>query len=180
MDMAADPPAYPLGWERTVLTRDNAAYRIRPIRSDDGARERTFIKALSPESRYTRVLHSMSEPTEAMIERLVHVDYVNSMAFLAVVGEGSDERIIGVARYTEDAPARGEFAIAVMDEWQTRGVAGTLSKILFAYARLRGVQSLHATVLATNHTMIELAQWLGMLTRPHPQDWTLVEASCSL
>ncbi len=178
--MAALPPAYPIGWERAVITRDNLAYRIRPVRADDGARERAFILALSPESRYTRMLYTVGEPTDALIERLVHVDYVRNMAFLAVVGEGIEERIIGVARYAKDGPTRGEFAVAVMDEWQARGVAAALSEMLFAYGRLHGVRQLHATILASNHAMIELAHWLGMMTRPSPEDPTLVEASCFL
>lgn len=163
-----------------MLTRDNVAYRIRPIRPDDAARERAFIMALSPQSRYTRMLHAVSEPATALVERFVHVDYARNMAFVAVLGHETDERIIGIARYTEDGPSRGEFAVAVMDEWQARGVAASLSSLLFDFARSQGVKNLHATILATNHAMIELAHWLGMMTCPDPTDPTLMRASFSL
>ena len=33
-------------------TSDGVPYRIRPIRADDAQRERDFINALSPQSRY--------------------------------------------------------------------------------------------------------------------------------
>ncbi len=177
MDMPASPLPYPAGWERSALTRDEAAYRIRPIRPDDAPRERAFIMELSPESRYTRMMFATCEPTADLVERLVHVDYLHNMAFVAVVGTGAEERIIGVARYCEDGTSGGEFAVAVMDAWQARGVAVALSELLFDYARLHGVLELHATMLATNAHMIELAHWLGMDTHRQADDPTLVTAS---
>ncbi|MGD0503431.1 MAG: GNAT family N-acetyltransferase [Steroidobacteraceae bacterium] len=177
MDMAATSPPYPIAWERAALTRDNVAYRIRPIRPDDSARERAFIVELSPESRYTRLMTAMREPTAALVERLVHVDYQRNMAFVAVLGAGTEERIIGVARYCEDRVSGSEFAVVVMDDWQARGVAVALSELLFEYARAHGVRDLHATMLATNTHMIELAHWLGMTTHRQPDDPTLVTAS---
>jgi acetyltransferase len=177
MDMAESSPAYPAAWERAALTRDNVAYRIRPIRPDDASRERAFIMELSPQSRYTRMMCAICEPTAALVEGLVHVDYLRNMAFVAVVGSGAEERIIGVARYCEDGVSGSEFAVAVMDDWQARGVAVALSELLIDYARLHGVRDLHATMLATNTHMIELAHWLGMNTRREAQDSTLVTAS---
>ena len=177
MDMAASALPYPAAWERVALTRDNAAYRIRPIRPDDALRERAFIMQLSPESRYTRLMCAICEPSAALVERWIHVDYLRNMAFVAVLGTGAAERIIGVARYCEDGASGSEFAVAVMDEWQTRGVAVALSELLIDYARIHGVRDLHATMLATNTHMIELAHWLGMTTHREAEDPTLVTAT---
>ncbi len=171
---------FPSGWERSGLTRDHVMYRIRPIREDDAARERAFIMALSPESRYTRMMCAMREPLAALVERLVYVDYTRNMALIALVGFGGAERIIGIARYAEDTAGSAEFAVAVLDEWQRRGVAGTLSKYLFVYARRHGIRHLHATLLATNQAMIKLARRLGLCVRLDPQDSTLLAASRSL
>jgi GNAT superfamily N-acetyltransferase len=99
------------------------------------------------------------------------------MAFVAVLGAEAEERIIGVARYCEDGASSGEFAVAVMDAWQAHGVAVALSELLFEYARVHGVRHLHATMLATNTHMIELAHWLGMTTQRQADDPTLVTAS---
>ena len=167
-------------WERGGLTRDHVAYRIRPIRRDDAARERAFIMALSAEARYSRLMGVMREPMTDLVQAMVDVDYVHSMAFVALVGTGAEERIIGVARYAGEGPNRGELAVAVLDEWQGRGVAGTLSKYLLVYARRHGVRSLHATMFATNRAMIELAKRLRMAPQLNPRDPTLMEASRTL
>jgi acetyltransferase len=178
--MATPSRDYSTRWERSGLTHDHVAYRIRPIHEDDAERERAFITALSAGARYTRMMCAMREPAAALVEAMVEVDYAPSMAFVALVGAGAEERIIGIARYAGDGSDSGEFAVAVLDEWQGRGVAGTLSKYLLVYARRHGVRSLHATMFSTNYAMIKLAQRLGMRPYLDPQDPTLMTASRTL
>jgi len=170
---------YPAQWERVAHTLDGAEYRIRPIRADDLQRERDFIMGLSEESRYTRMMYAMREPSPALLDRFVHVDYHRDMAFVALFGEQDHEQIIGVARYSAD-DATGtdcEFAVAVTDAWQARGVGATLTGLLFEYARNEGFHKLHGDVMVSNQRMIELVHWLGMKTQRSPTDGTLVEAS---
>jgi acetyltransferase len=136
---------------------------VRPIRPDDAARERDFILGLSPESRFQRLMYTLREPSPEFVAQLVHVDYHQSMALVAVTGEGDAERIIGVARYAvDDTGVDCEFAFAVLDEWQSRGVGTTLARQLFDYARLRGFRCIYGTVLRDNQRMLGLARWLGL------------------
>jgi hypothetical protein len=63
------------------------------------------------------------------------VDYHSSMAFVAADGEEEHERIMGVARYPADPNPNGrdcEFAVAVADAWQARGVGATLTRLLLS------------------------------------------------
>src|ERR1700676_3322687 len=122
---------YPIKWERVATTRDNVTYRIRPICAEDASRERAFIMGLSPESRYERMMYTMGEPSSDLVDRFVQVDYHHNMAFVAVVGQGDDERIIGVARYAANGEEGYEFAVVIADQWQARGIAATLSRLLF-------------------------------------------------
>ena len=174
--MLPDSTDYPGEWMRAATTRDNVAYRIRPIGPEDAPRERAFIMGLSVATRYTRMMYTMSEPPSDLVDRFVHVDYHHNMAFVAVVGHGNDERIIGVARYSADGEEGHEFAIVVADEWQGRGIAATLSNLLFEYARMEGIRTLHAKILATNQRMIEFARWLGMSIHFMPEDPMVLQA----
>ena len=171
---------YPADWESTATTRDGVAFRIRPIRMDDESLERQFIVRLSPESRYKRMMCAMKEPSPQLLHRFVHVDYKRDMAFVALIGEPPDEEIIGVARYAQDpSGADCEFAIAVADAWHARGVGATLTRLLFEYAHVQGIQRIYGEILADNDEMIDLVHWLGMNTRLCPEDQHLVEASRS-
>jgi acetyltransferase len=171
---------YPIEWTRVAATRDNVTYRIRPIRAEDAAREHAFIVGLSPESRYERMMYTMGEPSPELVDRFVHVDYHHNMAFVAVVGQGGDERIIGVARYAADGDEGYEFALVIADDWQARGVGATLSHLLLDYARIEGIRTLHAKILVTNNRMIEFARRLGMSIHFSPEEPMVVKASIDM
>lgn len=168
-------PAAPIDWPRAARTHDGLEYHIRPIRPDDIERDRSFINALSDRSRYNRMLGVMLQPPEKLLDRFVHVDYCRQMALVAVIGSGDDEVIIGVARYGGN-PAYAEFAIAIADAWQGKGVGTVLLTLLFDYAKAHGVSRLYGVILAKNAPMLQLAHGLHMTIRPCPQDTSLVEA----
>jgi acetyltransferase len=164
--------------ERTV---DGAMYLLRPIRPDDAERERQFICSLSPESRYRRLMYSVREPSAAFVEQMVTVDYRRTMAFVAAVGEEDEEIIIGVARYADTADgSRCEFAIAIADAWQSRGVGTAIARRLLDYAREQGVLNLSASILTTNSRMLDFARWLGFTISTMPDESTLIDASLAL
>jgi acetyltransferase len=154
-------------WPRVERTTDGTEYRVRPIRKDDAQRERDFILGLSPESRFLRFMHSMREPSEALIAHLVDVDPHARMALVAVLGPPAAERIIGVARYAADPDGRDcEFAVTVGDAWQCRGIGTTLTRLLFDYATREGFRTIYGHVLASNQRMLELAELLGLVVEP--------------
>ena len=72
------------------------------------------------------------------------------MALVAVVGDGDgEERIIGVARYAADADGQDcEFAVAVADAWQCRGIGTTLARLLFEHAAREGFRAIYGTCSA--------------------------------
>jgi acetyltransferase len=162
-------------WPRCAKTHDGVEYRIRPIRADDIERDRSFINNLSSSSRYNRMMGLMREPSAELLNHLVHVDYRHEMALVALVGEGADESIIAVARYGGN-PAYCEFAVAVADEWQSRGIGTTLSQLLFEYAKSHGVRRMYAVLLTENARMLKLADDLQMRVRRSAHDNAVVEA----
>lgn len=163
-------PPDPAGhWPRQAHTADGTGFRIRPLRPDDAERERSFIRDLSEQSRYRRFMHGMREASDALIEQLLDLDYRQTMALVAVVGEGALERIIGVARYCADNDTECEFAVVIADDWQCRGIGTALTPLLFEYAAHAGFSTIYGTVLADNRRMIEFAQWLGLTVDPQRQ-----------
>jgi acetyltransferase len=161
-------------WRREARTRSGREYAIRPIRADDAQRDRDFLVRLSAESRYRRMMGSLREPSPSLIDRFVHVDYRGSMAFVAVINQGTAETIIGVARYAlEPGTDHGEFAIAVADEWQSQGIGTALLRVLFEYARLQGSHRLNGLVLSSNERMLDLARKQLMTLRRIPSECTV-------
>jgi len=162
-------------WPRYCKTRDGSEYRVRPIRADDAERDLLFIKGLSERSRYNRMMGLSREPSTELLNRLVRVDYSREMALVAVIGDGPDETIVGVARYGGN-PAYCEFAIAVADEWQSRGVGTRLAQLLFEYAKTHGVRRIYGVIFTNNAHMLKLARDLQMTLRRSREDDSIVEA----
>ena len=124
-------------------------------------------------------MNSIHKPSSSFVQKMVNADFRRTMAFVAVVGERHTEQIIGVTRYaaTDTQESECEFAVAVADQWQSRGVGTTLMRLLFDYARSKGFTQTHGLILAANMHMIELAHDLGLKIRHMPDDWGAVEAS---
>jgi GNAT superfamily N-acetyltransferase len=161
-------PDYPR-WTQTLS--DGSEVVIRPIRRQDAAAERAFIEGLSPESMHSRFLGQIAHPSDAFIEQLTDIDYVNDVALVAVVAEDGTDRIVGVSRYAKDpAGGRCESAVVVADAWQHRGLGTALMKHLILIAQERGLRTMESIDLAVNAEMRDLAQDLGFQVREDPDD----------
>ena len=80
--------------------------------------------------------------------------------------------MIGEARYVVDArdPATCEFAIAVADDWQARGIARSLLERLERQAAASGIRRMVADTLITNRAMIQLAARTGYVVQASRKD----------
>ena len=173
--------ANPRQWPRLERTCDGAEYQVRPIRQDDATRERDFILALSPASRFQRFMHAIREPSDELIAHLIDIDSHSRMALVALIGKPPLERIVGVARYAADTDGKDcEFAVTVADDWQCRGMGTTLSRLLFEHAAHEGFRTIYGQVLNDNQRMIELAESLGLRVEPAIPGQPTVRASLRL
>jgi acetyltransferase len=139
---------------------------IRPIRPEDSGMEQEFVRHLSEDSRYFRFMGSLRELPDKKLRFFTEIDYERHMAFVATIMQDGKETEIGVARYVAtEIPGRCEFAIAVGDAWQGRGVAGLLMISLEQAARACGFKTMEGMALASNHKC--LPRQLGFnATRP--------------
>ncbi|NJR72162.1 MAG: GNAT family N-acetyltransferase [Gammaproteobacteria bacterium] len=154
---------YPVELERELRLRDNTPVHMRAIRPDDATRERAFVAAMSETSRYYRFLHPIAALSDEMIARFTQLDYDREMALIALLPDESD--IVGVARYHPNADGKSvEFAIAIADKWQTKGLGEALMQNLIACAREANYAAIEGTVLHGNIGMLKLAARLGFQT----------------
>lgn len=171
LNLAYAPPRYPAHLVESLRLTDGTNIVIRPIRPEDDRIERAFIRGLSRDTGYKRLL-SARKLTPEEIRHLTRIDYEREMAFVAV--DGGQARLLGVVRYVRDADASGaEFAMVVADAWQFRGVGTLLLSVLLRHAHAAGIGRLHGITLGTNQAMLNLARKLGFVQRPDPQDATV-------
>ncbi len=172
---------YPSELVHTLTLRDGTRVIVRPIRPEDRQIEREFVQKLSDESKHFRFMSALRELSEAMLSRFTQIDYDRAMALIAVVCENGLETEIGVARYFVDPDGTScEFAVAVADVWQHRGVGSILILNLAEVARARGLQIMEGIVMAANHKMLGLMDALGFSIRSEPGNASVKHVSKQL
>jgi len=184
-DAAAHPATvqrYPAEAVEIRPLPDGRPLLIRPLAARDRDLLQAFVCSLSVTARYQRFQSGIRELAPELLARLVDVDYRSSMAFVAVVYEHGQKRIIGEARYAPAlaAPGAAEFALAVADAWQRQGIGRLLFSRLLQYAQRAGVARMHGDILHGNVAMIELAQRLGFAPRRHPDGTWLTRVERNL
>lgn len=175
---------YPVEFERDIQLKDGAALHLRPIRPDDADRERALIAAMSDVSRYFRFLHPISELSADTIARFTQLDYDREMAIVAIVRSaetGGHGVFAGVARYYPNLDRKSvEFAVAVADAWQGRGLGNALMRVLIEAARAADYVAMEGTILPQNHGMLKLATALGFSVEPTSDEVGTLKVSLAL
>jgi acetyltransferase len=156
--MAIHP--YPTELEGRLELRDARIVKIRPIRPEDAERERRFFARLSERSRFQRFMQYMRELPPKLLARFTQLDYDRELALVALW----EDEFIAVGRYAPNADGRSaEFALAVADDWQGKGLGHALLERLCDAARAAGYEALVGNILEANRDMLELARHLGFV-----------------
>jgi GNAT superfamily N-acetyltransferase len=147
-----------------VKLRDRSRVVLRPLRRDDREGIRRAFDRLSPESRYRRFFVSLRELSDGLLDVLTDVDHDHHEALVAV--DPVSEEIVGVARYVRmpAQPDRAEASVAVIDDWQGRGLGTALLERLVGRARDMGVSRFVAFTQADNRRAVEVMSQLGPTT----------------
>ncbi|MDB5860822.1 MAG: GCN5-like N-acetyltransferaser [Ramlibacter sp.] len=142
------------------VARDGAAIIIRSIRDTDLPLMQEFVRTLSRNTAYQRLM-SPRTPSDEELRRWTEIDSSREHALVAIGSDASLKRILGVARYVMQSGGEAEFAAVLADDWQGRGLGRELLTRLVAAASRRGLQRLTGTTLSTNAPMLALARALG-------------------
>lgn len=128
---------------------------IRRLDRGDVAEIARLFDAMSPSGRYLRFLAPMPTIPAWFLERLADPDGVSHIVLVARV----DDRPIGEARFVRStvAPDTAEFAVAVVDDQQGRGVARALLAALADEASRAGIRRFTFDVAPANRPMLS---WL--------------------
>jgi RimJ/RimL family protein N-acetyltransferase len=137
---------------------------LRPVLPEDREHIVDGFRRLSPESRRLRFHEPRQALTKAELDFLTTIDHDWHVSWAACLPDGTG---VGVARYVIDPDERGaEIALAVVDEYQRRGIGLALLRKLAAIAAARALVTFHATVLAENRAMLALIERFAAAASP--------------
>jgi len=169
---------YPRRLVTEMQFSDGEPWLLRPIRPEDAELLQDFVRNLSEESRYMRFVSMLRELTPRMLARYTSIDYDRELALVATVTTPDPrhrgfprESIIGFAHYLRNPDGLGaEYALAIADDWQRRGLGSCLMRALITEARIQGLGYIDGYVLASNRPMLALMDSLGFRNDPDQYD----------
>ena len=166
---AAAAPTVETGIARgdRVRLRDGAEVIVRPLTPDDKPLLLQGFEHFSDVSRYQRFMAPKKRLTPSELAYFTDIDHEHHEAIGALdpaTGLGA-----GVARFIRERPDGevAEAAVAVVDEWQGRGLGGVLLERLAERAAEVGVQAFSASLLTDNRAMLALFARLGRMEVRH-------------
>ena len=146
----------------TVILKDGSTLHIRAVNQEDEGRLLGLLDTLSKRKNNSQVQPVLSSVTREEVRSFCALDYKNTMALAAAVGEGEGERIIAVGRYSR-LPKRGaaEIAFLVEDKYQGKGIGTHLLEQLATIARDEGIRLFEAEIAADNQKMVRMFKSSG-------------------
>ncbi|HWO90813.1 MAG TPA: GNAT family N-acetyltransferase [Methylomirabilota bacterium] len=154
------------GFEPRILElTDGTKVHVRPIVPEDEPLLIEAVASMSERTVYFRFFSPLKRLPDALAHRLAVVDYNDRFAIVATTHKpGGKERIVGVARYDRAAGSDvAETAVAVIDEFQRRGLGSALLAILGKVAREHGIKMFTLIVLPENQQMLGLLRKMGWI-----------------
>ncbi|MDR7476461.1 MAG: GNAT family N-acetyltransferase, partial [Armatimonadota bacterium] len=155
-----------LTWEAEVVLRDGTAVRVRTARPQDEDALVAFYRGLSEQSLVYRFFTRISNA--ALVDQVRRLLY-NPRAVHLVATFGDPPRVVAHGLYAAADSDRAEVAFAVADEFQGRGVGTLLLGQLAEVAARQGIRLFEASVLPTNHRMLEVFRESGFPVEVHAE-----------
>ena len=135
---------------------------LRPLGPQDRERICVGLSRMSDRSRYLRFFAGTKALTDEQLRYLTEVDQVDHVAWCALDPDEKGLPGLGIVRFRrcDDDPAVADWAVAIIDELQRRGLGRLFTALICLLAGERGVRTLRCSILEDNRPV---ADWLARL-----------------
>ena len=165
---------YPVRLEET-LTINGEKVTIRPAKPVDERRIQEHYYSLPKEDILTRFFCQKTIFARSEMETRSHIDYVNDITLVAVVGDFGFGQVVAVAECMKLPDQNvAEVAFSVNPEYQGKGLGKFFLKKLAAVARENGIRGLMAYTFPSNKAMIALFNTLPYKIKTQFEDGDLI------
>ncbi len=156
---------------KDLMQLDGYDIHFRLICSEDHERLIRFYYKLSDKTKFLRFQFNTANIPKVRVHKeaafLCNLDRNTHNAIVAIIQRDNQEEIIGVARFVRDSEtaSAAEFAVVVLDEFQSKGLGKKMLLKLIDAARKMGINCLLGYLLSYNDVMIHLIKTLNLKTK---------------
>ncbi len=140
---------------------------LRPARLSDGDALQTYVRGLSPQSRYNRFLGAANELPASELARALAANGRDTLTLLLTSTAAGRETVVGEARAALSCAERaGEFGMSIAEDWRRLGLGSAVLEEIERKAAADGIELIFGDMLRTNEGMIGLARSRGFRVGP--------------
>jgi acyl-CoA hydrolase/GNAT superfamily N-acetyltransferase len=138
--------------------KDELIVNFRAIKPSDEEEMRKLFYRFSDNTVYYRYFSHVKSMPHKEMQEYVNIDYQKTLSIVGTIAESGGERIIAEGRYVRlsDRPSYAEVAFVVDENYQGKGIASFLLKMLIQAAAEQGIEGFSADVLYDNKAMLKV------------------------
>ncbi len=159
-------PVRPVVARESIRLPGGSHVSVRPVRPEDIELIQSYVRGLSPASRYFRFLGAISELSATELQRAINPGAASGSLVLES-HYGGTRTMIGEARWHIAASGQTcELAASITDGWQRQGFGAWLINHIAARVKSLGARYLLAEILHANKPAQRLVRKLGFHALP--------------
>lgn len=136
---------------------DGSKYLFRPIKLADNELLLKLFNSFEENSVAFPFFKLIRTSPQAVIQKLISIDYSEEMTIGVFIRERGKERIIGIVYYKLIPKSnRAEISFIISDLWLKKGVVKYLLKIITEIANKHGIAGFEAKMYSNNKEMLSL------------------------
>jgi acetyltransferase len=163
-------PVRPVAARESIRLPGGSHVSVRPVRPDDSELIQSYVRGLSPASRYFRFLGAISELSASELHRATNPSAASGSMVLES-HYGGMRTMIGEARWHIEASGQTcELAVSITDAWQRQGFGTWLINHIGARVKSLGARLVAAEILHANQPAQRLVRKLGFQALPSNSD----------
>ena len=146
-----------------ILLKNGEGVTFRLATEKDFPAVKKFMNSVSKRSLRMRFMAAINEISDQTVEMMCKGSLKEVACMLAFIGEGEDEKIIGIGNYIATGNGRvAEVSFLIADEYQGRGISSLLLERLAGVAMANGFIEFEAEVLPENSPMLHVFKNSGL------------------
>ncbi|MFH1265235.1 MAG: GNAT family N-acetyltransferase, partial [Planctomycetota bacterium] len=142
---------YPEEFVTERRLKDGTPVVLRPIKPEDEPMWHELLAGCSTESIWFRFSYLFKQTTHEMATRYCFIDYDREIGLVAELEEDGQRKLLGIGRLVADMNHEvAEYAVLVVDRYQSHGLGGVLTDYSLEVAERWGVKSVVAETFKSN------------------------------